>query len=631
MAPDVDFSPADGRLGDPDERFARRVRRAATTVLGDSGVGRQVRSLCDSHDSARQAVITQRTVGTLVVAVVGATGQGKSWLLRQFLNDPHTVAAIPSGNNLDEATERLIWVGASPPTDIDHRQERFVHCDPNRMFSLGVPYVLVDAPGATDDRRSIAEIAERALSLAGVLILVIRRDQLRSGLVDSLAIASEGSIVVPVINAVRSRDDSLAADTDSFLARIRHAAPTSVVAAAVWVDDFALSDRSESDVAKSALAEIAQRITSQLDRTGGVESRRGARLAALDLHFRRDLSRLMSDRLPALTAAVERLREAADALPREIAETLVGGGPPLRAAVRSRLRANLLADTEAIWFPYRTMLGGLSLTSGAWDRVVLSLAGSLPSLIGAAWTSARNLAADASGNRDMRDGLKRRAAAIVADRLGPLAARFRSELRRLQGHAAGEPMAGAGGGYAADVSSDPDDAVLGASPRQTVMADLAGIDALQEESQRIFDDEVQRVAVSGRFSLFCSLIGTLLFWMLMAGPVVALYRSYGEASFGALSSFSGDLAAFPRPELSLIFTSLLLSLLPTAIFAMLVISWAQGRWRIDRAETEIRESHLRAIRRLQQDRVLRLRWDDPLLADAEFLLSVDADRKDIAE
>jgi len=88
---------------------------------------------------------------------------------------------------------------------------------------------------------------------------------------------------------------------------------------------------------------------------------------------------------------------------------------------------------------------------------------------------------------------------------------------------------------------------------------------------------------------------------------------------------SGDLQAFPRPEATMMLTSLLLSILPTAIFAMFVISLAQGRWRIDRAETRIREAHAQAISRLQQERVLRLRWDDPLLADAEFLLSVGID------
>ncbi len=620
---------SDGRLPDPGELFTRRVRRAAMSVLGDSEVGRHVRQLCDSHDAARDSILSQRSAGALVVAFVGATGQGKSWVLRQFLTDPSTAAAIPSGNNLDEATERLIWVGASPPTDLDHRQERFVHCGPDRMYSLGLPYVLVDTPGSTDDRRHIAEIARRALAMAGVLVLVTRRDQMRSSVVNSLAIASEGSIVIPVVNAVRKQDDALAADTDSLLARIRHAAPSSVVAAPILIDDFSVLERSEGDVADKAMSEIAQRIADQISSTGGPETRIGSRLAAQELCFRTELQRLLGDQLPSLTLAVQRLREAADALPREIAESLIGGGPPLRAAVRSRLRANLLTDTDAIWFPYRTILGVLSLTSGAWDRVVLSLAGSLPSLIGAAWTSARNIAADAHGTRDIRDGLKRRAAAIVADRLGPLAGRFRAELKRLHGQAAGETIANSTANRG-DFAMTTDEPMIG-SGRGAVVADLAGIDVLQEESQRIFDDEVQRVAVSDRFAMVGALLGTLVFWLLMAGPVITLYRSYGDASFNALRNLSGDLSAFPHPDLAMLLTSLLLSLLPTAIFAMLVISWAQTRWRIDRAEASIRDNHQATIRRLQQDRVLRLRWDDPLLADAEFLLSVNADRKDATE
>lgn len=551
----------------------------------------------------------------MVVAMVGTTGQGKSWLLRQFVRCPRTAAAIRSGNNLDEATERLTWVGPSPPAELDHRHELYLHCDLDQMFSLGVPYRLVDAPGATDERPRIAELAEQVLSMADVLILVVRHDQLRSSSLDDLAVASEGAIVIPVINAVRRRDEAVQADVDELVARIRRSAPSSVIASAVLIDDFALDEHDESQVAAAALEQIAERIRTQLDSTGGTDTRHGPRLAALDARFQRALHRLLSDELPSLTVAVNRLRDAADALPSEIAESLVGGGPPLRATVRSRLRANLLTDTAAVWFPYRSLLGLLSLTSGAWDRVVLSLAGSLPSLISAAWVSAKNVSAEISGNRDLRDGLKRRAAAIVADRLGPLTTRFRNELKRLHGRTAGEPV-GIGGA---------DDAPEAGAGGYSVPADLAGIDALQEESQQIFDREVQQVAVSERFALIAAALGTFIFWSLMAGPIVALYRGYVDASLATLRNLAGDLQSFPRPEATMMLTSLLLSILPTAIFAMIIISWAQGRWRIDRAESRIREAHVQAISRLQQERVLRLRWDDPLLADAEFLLSVGAD------
>jgi hypothetical protein len=73
--------------------------------------------------------------------------------------------------------------------------------------------------------------------------------------------------------------------------------------------------------------------------------------------------------------------------------------------------------------------------------------------------------------------------------------------------------------------------------------------------------------------------------------------------------------------MSMMLTSFFLSLLPTALFAMLVLSVSQSRARVNRAEARIREMHHETIARLQRDGVLMLRWDEPLLADAEFLLS----------
>ncbi|TVQ00403.1 MAG: hypothetical protein EA381_07600 [Planctomycetaceae bacterium] len=558
-------------------------------------------SLCDHHEEARRNVVRDRTPGAIPIAVVGATGQGKSWLIRQFVRSPRAIASIPSGNQLDEATERLVWVGPSPPADLDYRHEAFVYCDAEQQVPVGFPYVLVDTPGSTDDRSAIAHIARRALSLAGVLILIVRRDQLRSGKLSDLAVLSEGAIVIPVVNAIRERDTSLPADIDDFTNRIARSAPTSVLAPVVLVNDFDLTDQSETAVAAKMIEEVSERIATQIARTGGPESRQGCRLSALDKRFRDQLTGLLDERLPGLTLSVQRLREVADALPAEIAQSLVGGGPTLRATIRSRLRAELLAETSSIWFPYRSLLGLLSLTSGAWDRLVLSLTGSLPSVIGTAWSGVRNFVADADRARELRDGLERRASALVSDRLGPPTTRFHRELKTLRS-----------GGTGIDWNSP-----------ENVAADLAGIDALQETSQQIVDDQISRVAITRGCAVACCAMGTLAFWGLMSGPIIALYRGYIGAGYETLSHLSGDLSVFPRADLSLLLTSLLLSLLPTGLFAMLVITGAQGRRRVDAAETGITHAHREAIRLLQRDRVLRLRWNDPVLADAEFLLAID--------
>ncbi len=604
---ETEQSALDDVLGQPGQDFLNRVRKAAVNVLSDSPAGREVLELCDDHARARRMILEDRSGGMNVVAVVGANGQGKSWLVRQMIRrSSAAVSAVRSGNRADEATDALVWVGPRPPADLDPRHERYVHCSAGDMQSIGAPYMLLDAPGATDDRRSFAAVAARSLSLASVLLLVVRRDQIRNEVLGDLAEASEGSLVIPVVNAVRRRDQTLEADIDALTGRIRQAAPTSVVAAPVIIDDFEIDGHSEQGVGGQAAEVVAARLQAELGNSWEGDRRRSTRLSALDSRFRAALHSVLSDQLPGLTAAVRRLNREATALPVEVAESLIGRGGPLRAAIRSRLRMALLTETAAIWFPYKSILGLLNLTHGAWDRVLLTLSGSLPSLVTTVWTTSKNFAAERGAQQDLRDGLQRRGAAAVADRLGPLVTRFRSELMELRNqHPTQIPP-----------FSNHDSG--------SQVAFLSGIDTLQESSQRIFDDEVERVSVSRSTALLFGLVGTAIFWFLMAGPVVALYRDYFDASYATLSELSGELENFPKPEFSMMATSFLLSLLPTALFAMLVLSLAQGRRRVVGAESRIRDLHHETIERMQQQGVLRLSWDEPILADAEFLLSAGA-------
>ncbi|MDB4621881.1 hypothetical protein OAG82_03385, partial [Rubripirellula sp.] len=189
-------------LGQPGLEYLTRIRRAAANVLGNSPAGREVLELCDDHAEARRRILDDRSSGLTVIASVGATGQGKSWIIRQLIGNRDARKLIKSGNNADEATEQLIWIGPAPPDNLDSTHELYVHCSVSEMQTIGTSYLLVDAPGVTDDRKSIASVAKRALSLASVMLLVVRRDQIRSETIGSLATASEGTIVIPVINAV---------------------------------------------------------------------------------------------------------------------------------------------------------------------------------------------------------------------------------------------------------------------------------------------------------------------------------------------------------------------------------------------------------------------------------------------
>ncbi|MEL6107848.1 MAG: hypothetical protein AAFU85_17625 [Planctomycetota bacterium] len=587
------------------DAFTRRVRRAARAVLGNGETGREVISLCEDHHHARDQILRDRSGGALVIAVVGATGQGKSWLVKQVTRRSPASDSIRSGNRLDEATEQLVWVGPEPPADLDQRYEIYIRVSKDEMESLGMPYMVVDAPGATDERPAIAAVAERALSLASAVLLVVCRDQIRGKTPSHLAVGSEGTIVIPVINMIGNRDEELDVDVDAFLANLRNQAPTSIVAAPILIEDFAITGRDATTVGTEAAEELARRLKSELEANPDSDRRRHSRLAALDGRFRAALSGLLADQLPGLTTAVNRLNDEARKLPGEVAQTLIGTSGPMQAAVRSRLRLKLLTHTGAIWFPFRSILGTLNLTHGAWDRVVMSLSGSLPSLVSTIWTSTQTMLSDRDANDEVRDGIQRRSAAAVTDRLGPLASQFRDELASLR----------------RTVASDAE-ALHSTSGN---VASLAGTEALAERSHAIFEEAIESNAVRRGTAVLLAAIGTAIFWALMAGPFVALYSQYLGASFDTLFDGKASMEHFPTPEFSTITTSLLLSLLPTSIFAMISLSIAQSTARVESAVAMIRDGHDQAIAELHRDRVLRLRWDDPLLTDAEFLVSAGTD------
>jgi len=260
----------------------------------------------------------------------------------------------------------------------------------------------------------------------------------------------------------------------------------------------------------------------------------------------------------------------------------------------------LLTDTAAIWFPYRSLIGVLNLTQGAWDRLVLSLSGSLPSLISSAWTTAKNIGQMQSLESDMRSGLRQRCDALVRDRLGPLISRFQQELDPVREQTATKLQPGSDRGQ---------------------YAYLRGIDALQQQSHQILEQEIDRSSVRSWTAQMLGLIGTAMFWTLLSGPIFSLYAKYFRASTTVLVEMRDHLELFPAPEWSMLLTSILLSVIPTAIYAMLVITFTQRSARVAACADRIAERHATEISSLQREGVLRLELEDPVLAEAEFLVT----------
>jgi hypothetical protein len=233
--------------------------------------------------------------------------------------------------------------------------------------------------------------------------------------------------------------------------------------------------------------------------------------------------------------------------------------------------------------------------------VVLALSGSVPSLFGALATWAKNVKQNHEFNTELSDGIRRRTQLQVEERLRPLCEQFHRTVLRLR----------------------PRNQRQVAEPNSTGMR-LTGIEELQTRSQQLFDAAIARHATPNYLVQLCALLGVLLFWIFMAGPIVLIYREYFMASYSVLAG--GDVTSledFPHPTASLMLTSLLLSLLPLSIYCMLILTFSLGNRKIKRVARQIMDEHQQEIGRLQQERIIRLEFDDELLQQTKFLMTLE--------
>lgn len=586
--------------------LAGRISEAAFAVFGETPTAQAVAEACRRFDQEVNNITQARGVHALLIAIVGAKGQGKTWVARQLVRDEQVKARLRSGDLVDDATTRLVWIGATPPDALEPDSEIYHRCAQSDLFDLGRPYVLLDTPGSTDADPRAAEIASQALSLAPIKLLVIARDQIRSAASVQIAQRIDGSECIPVISSVEPEEMTegtpahrlLESDIQTLRGQIAALAPRVRLSQEILVPDFEISG-DESASQRSLVSQLAARCAElHLDELSMATSR-DSRLKAAEIRLRRLVSKTIADSVPQLASAVDRLNRETESLPERALDSMLGSPQVLETGVRMRLRSQLVGDTYLLWFPYRTLMSVLNMTQGAWDRVMLALAGSVPSLFGALASWARNVQQTRELTFEMQEGIRERMRRHVEERLKPLCEQFHRAVWRL---------------HAGDTT--------GQVPPPTGAMTLSGIDQLQVRSREIFEQTLAQHATRGWVVQSLGLVGVLLFWGFMAGPIVAIYHQYFSASYASLVDGRVHPEGFPHPPPSLILTSFILSLLPLVIYAMIVLTIALSPRKVRRVSAEIQAEHAGAIRQLCDDRTIRLQFEDRLLQQAEFLLNL---------
>jgi hypothetical protein len=597
----------------PSLAFAQRIAEATQTVFGESKLSRAVEDACQGYQRDVENIQAARGISALLIAIVGAKGQGKTWVARQFVRDEKVRSQLRSGDLIDDATTRLVWVGPVAPEHPDPSAEIYHPCSSSNLVQIGQPYVLLDTPGLTDTNQQAAKLAYEALALAPVKLFVVSRDQIRSAANLSIARQIDGAICIPVITSVEPEEMPTSNPTDEAGQRLLAAmqddlrnlrdhlsimAPTAVLAKEVLVPDFEITGDEEA-AGEAFLASMLDQMHHFALNDGGLAASREQRLLAAKKRLQDEVAALIGSEMPQLSNAVSNLNREADRVPERVLESILGSTSVLETGIRMRLRARLVGDTSLLWFPYRTTMTTLHLTQGAWDRVMLALAGSVPSLFGALASWAKNVRQSRDFTSDIQDGIRRRTQEQVEERLSPLCDQFHREVLKLR------PKAERASRHVAATGIR-----------------LTGVEELQTQSQEIFDAAIARNATRRWIVQIYALLGVLIFWSFMAGPIVLIYREYCGASLDVLRGVPAELESFPHPTASLILTSLLLSMLPLAIYCMLVLTWTLNRSRVGRVAEQIIKEHDEIIQQLKANRVIRLDFDDPLLSEAEFLLNL---------
>jgi len=580
--------------------FARRIQEATQAVFGQSPLTAKVTLACTQFQIDCDNIQSGRGINALLIAVVGAKGQGKTWIARQLIHSPSVRQTLRSGDLMLDATTRLIWIGPVAPDGLDAECEIFLSCPSSQMVDIGQPFVLLDTPGITDSDQRAAKIAKESLSLAPVKLIAVARDQIRAAANLSLAQQMDGAICIPIITSVDPEElkaPELLSDLRSLRDQLAHMAPHSQILKEILVPDFEVTGDEESS-AKVLRTGLLDRLAELGVNQTLLSTAEETRMHSATQRLKAEVSRLISQELPQLSEAVAQLNRETEQLPARVLASLLGSEAVLETGVRLRLRARLASDTSLLWFPYRTVLTVLNWTHGAWDRIVLALTGSVPSLFGALVSWAKNVRQGREFAMEVSDGIRQRTQSQVEERLRPLCDQFHRAVMKLR----------------------PRDDRTDVGGRAAVPMRLLGIDELQNRSQKIFEQAIERHATSSWKAQFFGLLGVVLFWSMMAAPIVILYREYFAATYSVWSGKEATLHDFPSPHPALFLTSLLLSLLPLMIFCMVVLTITLSRKRMKRIARQVADEHEQAIQELQNSQIIRIHFEDELLEQTEFLL-----------
>lgn len=589
--------------------YANQVEHAAQELFGaDSPTTYAITNATSSLRRDLERINQGQGSSLISIAIVGKVGEGKSWLTQTFINHltPELQSEIPSGQNASDRSEYITWLSEAPLSIELTSQERFVKLPTNSLLDLGAPYCISDTPGYSDNDASFQTISSQAAYAANVKILATSMTNIRDQSLTKFIHSLDGSIILPV---VRYRPESSGAesvtpshdvvqDCNSEMQGWHQAAPLAHVLPPIFVPDAGIAGQ---EVARHVSRQLLSKSLSELlkdprNLTAHLDKQLENRMN----RARQEIKQTLQNITPMIEEPVQRLATLQADLPELLSNHLLGGEDQLsqlKVALRSKFRADALERTPAIFFPFKSLLGIIGFTQGAWDRLIFTSLGSVPSLVITAFHSIKAWNKSKNYQENLRDQSHQRLHQFINDA-------YRKDIRLFK-HAL------------ANATNEAKPATDHVNP-----IEIHGLVGLEGKCQQIIANSIKSHSVSRITLWIAALAAFLIFWAMMLGPGILLYTDYLKALEETASNLRNVDHHYPIAHGSQLFTSALLALIPCAIIAMLTTVIITYSGRVKKATKRIQKDLLGTIHQGVKDKSINIQIQDKKVSAAKQLLSL---------
>lgn len=593
----------------PPVDLADRADKAVQQLFGhDSALTRSVKDISNSLRSDVQRISKGQTTGLTTIAIVGRVGEGKSWLAKTFINDNDSTSElqdlIQSGQNASDRSMNLTWIGTHHTFGELNERERFIKLSPQNLLDLGSSYLIADTPGYSDHDPSLETLSSMALMSSSIKLLATSISHIRDSSLAQFVGSMDGSLIVPIVR-FRPQGDSLIPDEAvrqdciEEMKKWHNHAPSANILPAIFVPDAGIAG--EQATRKHTRTQLSLALTPLIEQPDTLLAHKESQLQQRMTRTKQELSQSLEGFRNRIGAPLDRLNQLTSSLPDIVQKEVIGDTGQLNIGIRSRFRADAIERTPALLLPYRSLIGILGLTQGAWDRLIFTTLGSVPALVMTAFHSVKSWSKTKDFESTLREQAQQRIRSLINDA-------YRDDIKNFS--------------RALDAVTHETEIRDEDNDKDNDMMDIEGLTGLEIEAQEIIANVIEKRRIAGFTLWLGGIFAFILFWAMLAGPAVDLYTDYIGNLVDTAQAVSNDWKNYPQPPASLMLTSLLLSIIPAGIISMLVMYITCRRGRVKAARNDIQLQIGNTIKERISSNKLRLVINNPKLDAAKTLLNL---------